>query len=153
MTQKADDIEIKEKAAGDDIEAICDIERACFSDPWSYESIKSELDNPFGLYAIAYDGTRVVGYIMGTVLYEDCDINNVAVLPEYRRRGVGRRMMESFLVRCRGKGAKRVLLEVRESNLAAIGLYSAFGFAVIGKRRDYYDDPREDAVLMEVEIC
>ena len=122
MTQKADDIEIKEKAAGDDIEAICDIERACFSDPWSY----------------------------GTVLYEDCDINNVAVLPEYRRRGIGRRMMESFLVRCRGKGAKRVLLEVRESNLAAIGLYAAFGFAVIGKRRDYYDDPREDAVLMEV---
>lgn len=152
MPQKAD-VEIRTCIMPVDIPDIMEIERACFSDPWPQSGVESELYNPYGLYVLAFIEGRCVGYIMGTALYEDCDINNVAVSPAYRRIGIGRRMMESFLNQCRQKGVERVMLEVRESNAQAIGLYRAFGFEELGRRCGYYEKPAEDAVLMVVELC
>lgn len=135
-----------------DLRDIIDIERASFSDPWSENALLSSITGPYCLTAAARKDGRVIGYIMGMALYEDCEITNVAVLPEYRSRGAAKAMMESFLSLCRERSVERVLLEVRESNAPAIGLYSAFGFKPYGRRKEYYKEPTEDALLMVVEL-
>lgn len=136
----------------EDIGNIIEIEKASFSDPWSENALLSSVNGPYSLTACAREDGRVIGYVMGTALYEDCEITNVAVFPPCRGRGAARAMMERFLSLCRGKGVGRVLLEVRESNAAAVGLYASFGFEVYGRRKEYYSAPTEDALLMVVEL-
>lgn len=135
-----------------DLGDIIDIEKASFSDPWSETALLSSITGPYCLTAAARKDGRVIGYIMGTALYEDCEITNVAVLPEYRSQGAARAMMERFLSLCRERSVERVLLEVRESNGPAIGLYASFGFEAYGRRKEYYREPTEDALLMVVYL-
>ena len=130
------------------ISQIAALERACFSHPWSEDALRDELWNDSAVVIVAEgeDGT-VLGYAGLQTVLDEGYINNVAVDPRFRRQGVAGQLIEAFL----RFGAARLAfltLEVRASNAPAIALYEKYGFAQAGRRRDYYDDPTEDALLM-----
>lgn len=130
----------------DDMERI---EVECFSVPWSREALEEELENPMAHYVVCCDPEgNVVGYIGSRIVLDSADITNVAVRPQYRRQGIGyelvNRMLEEMILR----GVSSVLLEVRESNLPAQNCYARAGFVPVGRRKNYYELPKEDALLM-----
>ena len=129
------------------------IEVECFSVPWSREALEEELENPMAQYVVCCDPDgNVVGYIGSRIVMDSADITNVAVRPQYRRQGIGyelvNRMLEEMILR----GVSSVLLEVRESNLPAQNCYAQAGFTVVGRRKNYYELPKEDALLMGREL-
>ena len=127
---------------------LAEIEKLCFSTPWSEKQILDELENPLAAYFVAVDGDVVAGYIGSqTVLGEAC-VMNVAVHPNYRGRGVSTLLMQALVDHCKATECTLLTLEVRESNEPALGLYRSFGFEVLGKRRNYYTEPKEDALIM-----
>lgn len=131
------------------IDQMARMEELCFSVPWSRAMLEQELENPMAHYVVCTDQTgRVLGYIGSRIVLDSADITNVAVDPDYRRQGLGfelvNRMLEEMLLR----GVSSVLLEVRESNLPARGCYARAGFVPVGRRKGYYDKPKEDALLM-----
>lgn len=122
------------------------LERGCISEPWSFESFLSEVQKPGGIVLAAVSETgEVCGLVTGCCILDEAEITNVAVAPECRRQGLGGMLLEAFFAEV---GGASVFLEVRESNTAAIGLYRKFGFAQIGVRKRFYNNPVEDAVLM-----
>lgn len=134
------------------ISQIAALERACFSHPWSEDALRAELwnDSAVVIAAEGEDGT-VLGYAGLQTVLDEGYINNVAVDPRFRRQGVAGQLVEAFL----RFGAARLAfltLEVRASNAPAIALYEKYGFTQVGRRRDYYDDPREDALLMTLRF-
>ncbi len=152
MEQNTNHIEIRMGLREEDLPLLAAAEAACFSDPWPIEAFQSEMRDPY-FYLLAFEGEELVGYVGGMSLYETCDLNNIAVLPRHRRRGIAARLLEAFMAEARARGAEQMLLEVRESNLPAIGLYERYGFKPYGKRKNYYRNPAEDAVLMVVTLC
>ena len=129
------------------IDGVKELLDVCFgSGAWSRASIAAELDKAGAYCAVAVDEDRVVGYIAYEVILDEGSLVELAVLPEYRRKGIGRRLAELMLTSC--EGVRTVCLEVRASNTAAVALYEVMGFERISVRRDYYDDPKEDAVIM-----
>ena len=132
-----------------EIEAI---ERACFSLPWTEEMLRTQLDGSSHLFLTALCGGAVAGYIGLQFVLDEGYISNVAVAPEYRRRGVGRALLDALTARARARDLAFLTLEVRRSNAAAIGLYAGAGFVQVGCRRDYYEKPREDAILMTLYL-
>ena len=137
----------------EDVPLLAAAESACFSDPWPQAAFQAELDNPYCFYLLAFADGQLAGYIGGVALYENCDVNNLAVLPQMRRRGIAAALLSGFLEEARRRGAGQVMLEVREHNLPAMALYRRFGFSACGKRKNYYQNPAEDAVIMVVELC
>ncbi|MDD6189711.1 MAG: ribosomal protein S18-alanine N-acetyltransferase [Clostridiales bacterium] len=127
-----------------------ELERICFSMPWSAEMIRSELENPSCLYLAALEGDTLVGYIGVQTVLDEGYINNVAVRPEYRRRGIASALISLLIEQAREIGLAFLTLEVRASNDAAITLYEKLGFSPVGRRRNYYEKPREDAILMTI---
>ena len=136
-----------------DIEDIARIENSCFSVPWSLDAIEQEIcENKLAKFFIACDGEdNVVGFIGIWTLIDECQINKVAVLPEKRKLGIGKAILNRVLKLTREQGIKSWYLEVRESNIAAQALYESAGFSGVGIRKKYYIDPVEDAVLMNLE--
>ena len=129
------------------IEGVKALLDECFgSAAWSVESITAELDKSTSYCAVAVDDDRVVGYIAFENIVDEGSITELAVDPEYRRKGVGRKLVELMLTSV--DGVKTVCLEVRASNVPAISLYKAMGFKEISVRRGYYSDPKEDALIM-----
>lgn len=128
---------------------IAAIERACFSLPWTEEMLLEELEslNTSCIVAVT-EQEEVLGYASLTVVLDEGYINNVAVRREYRRRGVASELLRVFFRFAEANRLAFLTLEVRESNLAARGLYQKYGFQEVGRRRNYYDKPREDALLM-----
>ena len=148
MTQRNDDLRFSPLRPEhiDDMERI---EVECFSVPWSREALEEELDNPYAHYVVCCDGGgNVMGYIGSRVVLDCADITNVAVRPQYRRRGIAARLVAMMLEQMAAKGVASVLLEVRESNLPAQKCYEQAGFTVVGRRKGYYELPKEDALLM-----
>ena len=138
-------MEIK-KLSTEYIKAAADIERACFSSPWDEAALEAELKNFCAHPYVALDGGRAIGYAVVYCVCDEADIARVAVLPEYRRRGVATQLLlKSF----EDNKAECVFLDVRESNAAAIMLYKSLGFEQIGIRKNYYSDPTENAILMK----
>ena len=139
----------------EDIDQVLAIEQASFSMPWSKNLFLSEFRSPLVstlLVVLAGGPARfVIGYIVFWLVADEMHILNLAVLPELRRKGIARELVFAALRRAFQKGAKRAFLEVRASNIAAQKLYSNLGFAGISIRRDYYDIPVEDAVIMALE--
>lgn len=135
------------------VEAIAELEKICFSDPWSAKSVESELNNPLSLWLVAMDGDRVVGYIGSQTVLGEGDMMNLAVAPDYRHRGIGEGLVKGLVVALNEKGATRLALEVRASNAPAIALYEKLGFCVAGRRPNYYRNPKEDALIMRKEWC
>jgi ribosomal-protein-alanine N-acetyltransferase len=135
----------------DHVFAIAEIEKICFSDPWSVRSVESELENPLSLWLVALDGDCVVGYVGSQTVLGGADMMNLAVLPQYRKQGVGEALVDKLMDALRAKGAISLSLEVRQSNLPAICLYKKLGFEQIGMRPNYYRNPRENALILRKE--
>lgn len=131
----------------EDVSAIAKLEQICFSDPWSETSIKSELNNPLSYWLVADDNGTIAGYVGSQSVLDSADMMNIAVAPEYRRRGVGRMLINNLISYLREQKVIALLLEVRVSNMAAISLYQKFGFQQVGRRPRYYHNPREDALI------
>ena len=131
---------------------IAQLERLCFSSPWSEASVASELSNPLALWLVALDGDMVAGYIGAQTVVGESDMMNVAVDPQYRRQGVGRMLVETLIQALREQGSACLTLEVRASNDAAIALYHQLEFSQVGCRKNYYRAPREDALILRREI-
>jgi len=132
----------------DDAAGVADVEEACFAIPWSRESFWKEADNPFAFYILAFDGEKVVGFIGCWITIDEAQITNVAVLPSYRNRGIGRGLLETMIREVQKKGVTAMTLEVRPSNAPALALYERFGFKTAGRRKKYYQDNGEDALIM-----
>ena len=131
-----------EKAA----EEIAFIEKHCFSTPWSAEQIKSSGDST--VFFVAKEGGQTVGYAgMYTVLDEGY-VTNIGVLPNHRKKGIGKALTESLIEYSISQKLSFLSLEVRVSNSAAIGLYTTLDFKEVGKRKNFYSNPKEDALIM-----
>lgn len=119
---------------------------ACLREAWSGETCRAQLKNPHDHTLIAYEDDRAAGFLSCWCVAGEAEINNICVLPEFRRRGIARAMFERIFGDI--PEAERWVLEVRESNSAAAALYESLGFTVAGIRKDFYDEPRENALIM-----
>ena len=129
-----------------DAQFIAEIERSCFSTPWTVEQIISSEDTT--VFFLAKDGEKVIGYGgMYTVLDEGY-VTNIGVLPEYRRKGIGSKILKELINFSIEKSLSFITLEVRVSNVAAIELYKTFEFNEVGRRKNFYRNPTEDAFIM-----
>lgn len=133
------------------IEAIAGLEQQCFSDPWSIKSISSELENPLSLWIVAMDGSVLAGYVGSQSVMGWADMMNLAVLPEYRGKGVGASLVLELIRRLQENQVSCLTLEVRISNEPAIRLYEKLGFTEVGRRPGYYHNPKEDALILRKE--
>lgn len=131
---------------------IARIEQLCFSDPWTVEQIDAQRTGPGHVFLAAAENDQVAGYISLMYVLDEGYIGNVAVAPAFRRRGLGRALVEAMITRARGLKLSFLTLEVRQSNFPARRLYAGCGFRDVGLRRKYYEKPREDAVLMTLEL-
>jgi [ribosomal protein S18]-alanine N-acetyltransferase len=127
------------------------IERAVFSDPWSERDL-SDCVRTGVPFLVAEQSGAVVGYVIAHHVLDEAEILNLGVAPTRQREGVGRALAQRMLTELRTAGVATVFLEVRESNTAARRLYGALGFAQMGRRRDYYRLPTEDAVVLRAAI-
>lgn len=130
---------------------IAELEKICFSDPWSQRSIASELENPLSLWLTAMEGEWVAGYIGSQTVMGETDMMNVAVHPDFRRQGIAERLVEALVDELKKKDSHCLTLEVRASNEPAQRLYEKLGFVQIGRRPRYYQNPREDAYILRKE--
>lgn len=134
----------------DHLEELEKLERICFSRPWSRKMLAEELENQCAAFLVAEDSVsgRVLGYSGLMVVADEGYITNVAVFPEYRRQGIAAQILQVFLQFAAANHLAFLTLEVRPSNAAAIALYQGFGFTEAGRRRNYYDLPKEDALIL-----
>lgn len=135
----------------DHVLQIAQLEKMCFSSPWSERSIESELTNPLALWLVAVDNDRVAGYVGSQSVMGEADMMNLAVDPEYRRMGVGNRLVEMLIDALSEEAVHSLTLEVRASNVGAISLYEKMGFQQVGRRPGYYSNPKEDALILRKE--
>ena len=139
---------------GDHLDEVAELERVCFSDPWSRNMLSEELENDLAAFLVALDERgAVAGYAGMQVVLDEGYILNVAVRPDCRRQGVAGRLLQVFLDFARGNRLSFLTLEVRASNYAAIALYGSRGFRGVGRRKNYYEHPKEDAVLMTLNLA
>lgn len=131
--------------------SIAELERVCFQDPWSINAIRSELNNPLSLWIVAVDSGRLVGYVGSQSVLGWADMMNLAVDPQYRKQGIGRRLIEELIDRLKENDVSCLTLEVRVSNIPAVSLYHSMGFVEVGRRPGYYHHPKEDALILRKE--
>ena len=132
----------------EDARGIEMLEEEIFPDPWSYRDVVDLISTEGAMCFSAVDEGRVVAYVIGRIIPPEGEIYRVAVSPEYRRRGIAYRLLDYAMKTSRGAGLECAFLEVRSQNTAAISLYTAYGFSEIGRRRDYYREPKDDAIVM-----
>ena len=130
---------------------VAALEQVCFSDPCSEKSVASELTNGLSLWLVAMEGEALAGYVGSQSVLGESDMMNVAVDPAFRRRGIARALVTSLVEELAKAGNHSLTLEVRASNTPAIGLYEKLGFRQIGRRKNYYRNPREDALILRKE--
>lgn len=135
-----------------DIEDVMEVEVKSFNIPWSKQSFEDELKNNLALYLVAKVDGKAVGYIGAWKIFDEGHITNVAVHPDFRGRGIGKALISELLYLCEKDGILSFTLEVRESNLVAQNLYKSFGFVEEGKRKAYYSDNNEDAIIMWLKV-
>lgn len=131
-----------------DVKAVCEIEKECFSHPWSEDGIRQELFNGSARFFVAEKMGRTVGYMGMHIVLDECYIANVAVLPSNRRQGIAQRLLANAVEISSGEGCSFISLEVRVSNGGAIALYEKNGFEKMGERKNFYQDPTENALIM-----
>jgi len=132
-----------------DVPAVAALEAASFPQPWSRQAFEYEMrENPVARYLVAERAGQLLGFAGAHLIFEEGHITNVVVARSVRGQGLGRALMDALMQYAANLGARYLTLEVRESNQAAISLYSSLGFIRVGVRRGYYQDNREDALLM-----
>ena len=134
-----------------DVPEVAALERQIFTMPWSENGFLASLRSQDTLYLVAREGERLLGYCGFLQSFDEADITNVAVSPENRGRGVGCEMLLELMRRGKERGIARYTLEVRVGNAAAIHLYQKLGFASVGIRKNFYEKPQEDALIMWTE--
>ena len=138
---------------GDHLDEVAELERVCFPAPWSRNMLKEELENDLAAFLVALDGQgAVTGYAGLQVVLDEGYILNVAVRPDCRRQGVAGQLLQVFLDFAKGNQLAFLTLEVRASNYPAIALYGSRGFRGVGRRKNYYEHPKEDAVIMTLDL-
>ena len=141
-----------EKMTSAHVAQIAGLEKLCFHDPWSENSIAGELGNDLALWLVAVEKDTVIGYVGSQTVLGWTDMMNVAVHPEHRRKGIGQALIVRLMELLREKNCECLTLEVRASNLGAIALYEKLGFQEVGRRKNYYRNPKEDALILRVEL-
>jgi ribosomal-protein-alanine N-acetyltransferase len=134
--------------AEEHIDEIIEIEGLSNGSPWSRKSFEQEIAHGPSEFLVAKMGGQVVGYAGAWIVADECHITTIAVAPEVRKQGLGKKLMTELLLRSREKGATCSTLEVRAGNTPAIKLYEGLGFVQAGVRKAYYPNNREDAVIM-----
>ena len=137
-----------ERAHPEHIPALAALEQRCFSDPWPEDMIGRMREK----FTVAVEEENLMGYIVLSTVLDEGNIDNVAVSPEYRRRGVADALVLDAVARSREMGLAFLMLEVRAGNEPAIALYRKHGFVDVGRRKNYYEKPREDAILMTLVL-
>jgi ribosomal-protein-alanine N-acetyltransferase len=135
-----------------DLDQVAAIEKLSLPSPWSKELFEAELKRPQARYFVAEEGDRIAGYMGYWEAPQEAHIINLAVAPGFRKKGLGVAMLDHVLEFARKTGANLATLEVRESNVAARGLYEKCGFKFVAIRKKYYVDNQEDAVVMIKEL-
>ena len=137
----------------DHLDEVAELERRCFSVPWSRNMLAEELENALSAMLVALDDQgHVAGYAGLQVILDEGYITNVAVRPDCRRRGVAGQILQVFLDFAQAQNLAFLTLEVRDSNAPAAALYASLGFAQIGLRKNYYQHPKEDARILRKEL-
>ena len=137
----------------DHLDEVAELERVCFTTPWSRNMLAEELDNYLSAFLVALDDNdKVAGYAGLQAVLDEGYITNVAVRPDCRRQGIAGKLLQVFLDFAKGNHLAFLSLEVRASNYDAIGLYGSRGFRSVGRRKNYYEHPREDAIIMTKEF-
>ncbi len=131
---------------------IAALEKLCFSLPWDENSIASELSNPLSLWLVAAEGETVAGYVGSQSVLGESDMMNIAVHPDFRRQGLAQALVEALVDQLAKNGNHCLTLEVRASNAPAISLYGKNGFTEVGRRKNYYRNPKEDALILRKEF-
>lgn len=135
-------------ARDSDLGRVEELEKQCFSLPWTFDMLQGQLDTGNHIFLVCEEEGDVVGYIGLMYVLDEGYISNVAVAPERRRRGLAGQLVSALADHARALGLSFMTLEVRAGNTPAIELYAGLGFAPVGRRVNYYDSPREDAILM-----
>ena len=133
------------------VSQVAALEKICFADPWSEMSIASELQNLWSYWLVALEGDRVIGYVGSQSSIDEADIMNVAVHPDFRRQGIAEALINRLVADLKERDIHALLLEVRVSNTPAITLYEKLGFSQVGRRKNYYHNPKEDALILRKE--
>lgn len=133
------------------VSQVAALEAHCFHTPWSENAIGSELNNPLSIWLIALDVDQVVGYVGSQSVLGEADMMNLAVKDCYRRKGIAKQLIRSLVQKLADGKVHSLSLEVRVSNDAAIALYSQMGFVQVGRRPNYYTNPKEDALILRKE--
>jgi ribosomal-protein-alanine N-acetyltransferase len=155
-------VTVREGVASD-LEQVVAIEQVCFSDPWTTDAFLSVLALPHIRFLVAEEreatgagsrggGAALLGYVVAMIIADEGEIADLAVAPSARRRGVGGLLLDLAASQARDAGVHSIYLEVRESNSAAIALYESRGFGTIGRRRQYYRHPTEDALILRRDL-
>lgn len=137
-------------AKADDLADVVAMERACYSDPWPGSSFAALPANDRVCFIVARDAQngRLLGFAVAWHVLDEGELANLAVAPECRRRGIGQALLDAVTTDALGRGTSQLYLEVRESNSAARALYAAAGFQEVGRRKQYYNRPVEDALIL-----
>ena len=130
---------------------VAALEKICFADPWSEMSIASELQSLWSYWLVAAEDDRVIGYVGSQSSIDEADIMNVAVHPDFRRQGIAEALINRLVADLKERDIHALLLEVRVSNTPAITLYEKLGFSQVGRRKNYYHNPKEDALILRKE--
>ena len=133
------------------VSSIAELEKLCFSAPWDEASVAGELSNELSLWLVALDGDEVVGYVGSQSVMGEADVMNIAVSPQYRRRGIAETLIHELVSLLKEKEVCSLTLEVRASNDAAKSMYDKLGFRQVGRRPGYYVRPKEDALILRKE--
>ncbi len=136
------------KMTADDASAVAEIEKECFSSPWTVQGLLSETDNPSAEFFVLEEKGVIAAYMGMHIVLDECYIANVAVKGSYRKKGYGQRLVENALDTAKSKDCYFITLEVRVSNTPAISLYEKCGFERLGERKDFYSCPKENALIM-----
>ncbi len=133
------------------VSQVAALETVCFSDPWNEASIASELGNALSHWLVALEGEAVAGYVGSQTVLGETDMMNIAVHPEFRRRGIAEALVLALVEDLKARESHCLTLEVRVSNEPARKLYEKLGFTQAGRRPRYYHNPREDALILRKE--
>ena len=131
---------------------VAELEKICFgSAAWSEKSVASELENPLSVWLVAVEGEKVLGYVGSQTVIDETDMMNVAVHPDYRKQGIARELIAQLVESLKLRKSQCLTLEVRASNEPAKNLYKMLDFEEIGIRKNYYRNPKEDALILRKE--
>ena len=131
---------------------VAELEKLCFgTEAWSEKSVASELENKLALWIVADDDGKVLGYVGSQTVMEETDMMNIAVHPDCRKQGIATGLIVGLIGALKLQGSHSLTLEVRASNAPAITLYEKLGFLQVGLRKNYYRNPKEDALILRKE--